>query len=165
VNERVVTITHRYEWDMAHRIPEHAGKCRRLHGHRYILEVDVTGWVQSSGPADGMVVDFGDVKDLVKRWLGHWDHRTMLAESDPLCAVWDESKPVTESGVCAGDVCDEHFGIFRVPFIPTAENIALEVYRILSQHLNITRVRIYETPNGWAEVHGGDIYPRIEDKD
>ena len=35
--------TRRIEWDMGHRVPEHGGKCRTPHGHRYVAEVTVRG--------------------------------------------------------------------------------------------------------------------------
>ena len=58
----MITVTRRYEWDMAHRLPEHSGKCSRLHGHRYVAEIDVEGEIdQASGSSHGMVLDFGDL--------------------------------------------------------------------------------------------------------
>jgi 6-pyruvoyltetrahydropterin/6-carboxytetrahydropterin synthase len=157
----IITITHKHDWDMGHRLPRHDGKCARLHGHRYVAEIDITGELQTEGPATGMVIDFYLIKEMVKQLIDvQWDHRTMLWEGDPLCAIWAEDKPVTEDGVCAGDVADVHFGIFRVPFMPTAENIAAEILKRLrsgdvgqgGRGLNVTRVRVYETPNGWAEA-------------
>lgn len=133
---QLVTLTTRYEWDMGHRLPSHNGKCRRLHGHRYTAEIDVTGPLMTLGPSMGMVVDFYVLKKAIDAAIGHWDHRTMLHEEDPL-RLDDE----------------DDTGVLRVSFVPTAENIAREVMRVMRmQGLNITRVRVYETPNGWAEV-------------
>ncbi|MFA6315603.1 MAG: 6-carboxytetrahydropterin synthase [Candidatus Paceibacterota bacterium] len=131
----VVTVTKRYDWDMGHRLPDHGGKCRRLHGHRYTAEIDITGRVCT----DGMVVDFGDLKQVLEQRIGAWDHRCMLHDKDQLMSNY---KPEAQ----------DLWGVFRVPFIPTAENIAVEVLRLLRVDFNVTRVRIYETPNGWAEV-------------
>ena len=59
----------------AHRLPDHEGKCFRLHGHTYGLEVTVAGTPQTSGPAAGMVMDFADlrarVSELVVERLDH----------------------------------------------------------------------------------------------
>jgi 6-pyruvoyltetrahydropterin/6-carboxytetrahydropterin synthase len=49
----------------AHRLPDHEGKCCRLHGHTYGLEVTVQGTPQQSGPAAGMVMDFAELKSRV----------------------------------------------------------------------------------------------------
>ena len=133
----ITTITLRYEWDMGHRLPLHDGKCRRLHGHRYVSEVDVTGPLVTHGPSTGMVADFTDVKHFVKLVIdGQWDHRTMLWEQDELYAA----------------SMDPDYGIFRVPFMPTAENIAAELLRLLRPNMPVTRVKVWETPSGSAEV-------------
>ncbi len=59
----------------AHRLPEHEGKCQRLHGHTYELEVTVEGTPQRSGPAAGMVMDFAELRqqvgDLIVQALDH----------------------------------------------------------------------------------------------
>ena len=51
----------------AHRLPEHEGKCCRLHGHTYGLEVTVEGAPQTSGPAAGMIMDFADLRATGER--------------------------------------------------------------------------------------------------
>jgi 6-pyruvoyltetrahydropterin/6-carboxytetrahydropterin synthase len=69
------TITVAANFSAAHRLPEHEGKCSRLHGHTYGLEVTVAGVPQESGPAMGMVMDFADlrgrVSELVLEPLDH----------------------------------------------------------------------------------------------
>lgn len=47
-------------------LPHHPGKCSRLHGHSYRLEVAVDGPLQDEGPAEGMVVDFDEIDKIVK---------------------------------------------------------------------------------------------------
>lgn len=134
------TVTKRYEWDMGHRLPSHNGKCRRLHGHRYVAEIDVTGDVQARS---GMVIDFYLFKTILDDTIGQWDHKTMLFHTDPM---W-------HSLVAIAHTEPENYGCFPVPFIPTAENIAREIMRMLStRNWKVTRVRVYETPSGWAEV-------------
>lgn len=56
-----VTITRSFTFDAAHVLPWHPGKCSRLHGHTYRLEVSVTGPLDSNG----VVVDFADLKTAV----------------------------------------------------------------------------------------------------
>jgi 6-pyruvoyltetrahydropterin/6-carboxytetrahydropterin synthase len=59
----VITISSSFA--AAHRLPDHEGKCFRLHGHTYGLEVSVEGAPQESGPASGMVMDFADLRTRV----------------------------------------------------------------------------------------------------
>ena len=49
-------ITRRLEFDAGHRIPDHRSQCRHLHGHRYVLEITLSGGVirQEGDPANGM---------------------------------------------------------------------------------------------------------------
>jgi 6-pyruvoyltetrahydropterin/6-carboxytetrahydropterin synthase len=70
-----ITITVTATFAAAHRLPDHEGKCFRLHGHTYGLEVSVEGTPQETGPAAGMVMDFADlrarVNELVVEKLDH----------------------------------------------------------------------------------------------
>lgn len=56
-------VTCSFTFEAAHRLPWHPGRCRNLHGHSYRLEVTVEGPIGASG----MVMDFDDVKALVRR--------------------------------------------------------------------------------------------------
>jgi len=46
-------------------IPDHKGKCKYVHGHSYVVEVQITGIYNRK---DGMLVDFGDVKSIIDRF-------------------------------------------------------------------------------------------------
>lgn len=59
-------IRKQFRFEAAHVLPHHPGKCGRLHGHSYRFEVAVAGPLQTSGPAQGMVVDFDDISAVVK---------------------------------------------------------------------------------------------------
>ncbi|MFO7820237.1 MAG: 6-carboxytetrahydropterin synthase, partial [Halanaerobacter sp.] len=64
-----ISVTKSFSWDMSHMLAGHQGECRNLHGHTYKLEVEVVnkaGQMQEVGPARGMVVDFKDLKEIVK---------------------------------------------------------------------------------------------------
>jgi len=72
------TITVALAFAAAHRLPEHEGKCQRLHGHTYELEVTVQGTPQASGPAAGMVMDFAELRDQVtKLVVSRLDHQML----------------------------------------------------------------------------------------
>ncbi len=47
-------------------LPHHPGKCSRLHGHSYRLDVAVAGGLRADGPAQGMVEDFDEIARIVR---------------------------------------------------------------------------------------------------
>jgi 6-pyruvoyltetrahydropterin/6-carboxytetrahydropterin synthase len=72
------TITVAAHFSAAHRLPEHEGKCCRLHGHTYGLEVTIAGVPQDAGPTAGMVMDFADLRQRVGELvLEPLDHRLL----------------------------------------------------------------------------------------
>jgi 6-pyruvoyltetrahydropterin/6-carboxytetrahydropterin synthase len=119
------------------------GKCRYLHGHNGRLEVDV----ESDSLDDlGMVVDFGEVRDVVKGWIdSELDHRMILCERDPLLATLKD----------AGEP------LYVMAENPTAENIAKHVFDVARDSgLNVTEVRLWETPSSYATYGLGDTEPQ-----
>lgn len=144
----MATCTRRLEFDAAHRVPGHGGKCRTLHGHRYVVDITCTGVVQE----DGMIVDFGVIKDVVGEWVDNsLDHTTILWRGDSLAKGIEESF----KGM-PGD-------IYWMTSPPTAENLAeLLVGKaggfLKDFGIEVQSVRVYETPNCWADacsVQGG----------
>ena len=62
----------------AHRLPEHQGKCRDLHGHTYTVEVSVGGVPEREGPSTGMVMDFSDLRERIgKLVIEPLDHKLL----------------------------------------------------------------------------------------
>jgi 6-pyruvoyltetrahydropterin/6-carboxytetrahydropterin synthase len=59
-----VIVRRRFDFEAAHRLPHHPGKCRELHGHSYVLRIAVDRPVD---PDSGMAIDFGDLKAVVRR--------------------------------------------------------------------------------------------------
>lgn len=74
--------TRRLEFDSGHCIPNRDGQCKHLHGHRYAIEVTLTGEV-ADHPCkadDGMVLDFGNIKKLTNQvCVDQWDHAFLVA--------------------------------------------------------------------------------------
>lgn len=68
----MLTVTKRFEFCYSHFLPAHQGKCKELHGHNGILEVEVTGRVD---PSTGMIIDFGNLKIALERVLEKLDHK------------------------------------------------------------------------------------------
>jgi 6-pyruvoyltetrahydropterin/6-carboxytetrahydropterin synthase len=66
------SVTRTFTFEAAHQLPWHPGKCRRLHGHSYRLEVTVGGPVG----VDGIVVDFDELRQVVEREVvDRYDHQ------------------------------------------------------------------------------------------
>ena len=148
--ETAISITRRLEFDSGHRIPNHDGQCRHLHGHRYAIEVTLTGEVANHpGKADdGMVLDFGDIKKLTNQYVVDlWDHAFLVAKEDESLVAFLSTLPNHKT------VIMEH--------VPTVENLATAAFVILKPvfnkafegRLELSCIRLYETPNCWADVH------------
>jgi len=70
---REVIVRRRFEFEAAHKLPHHPGKCRELHGHSYKLYVSVQRDVD---PQSGMAIDFGELKSIVREAVvDRMDHR------------------------------------------------------------------------------------------
>ena len=144
-------ITRRLEFDAGHRIPNHNSQCKHLHGHRYAIEITLSGdIITKTGISEqGMVMDFSDVKNIAKEKLvDAWDHAFL---------VYRDDKPVYEF---LATLPDHKTVILDV--VPTAENLAQAAFNILApcyrdvygNQLRLERVRLYETPNNWADCTG-----------
>lgn len=67
-----------FKWEAAHRLPRHEGKCKHIHGHSYKMTVEFEG----EPNANGMVIDFNDIKKIIQPHIDNIDHSTMIAEGD-----------------------------------------------------------------------------------
>ncbi len=147
-------ITRRLEFDAGHRIPDHQSQCRHLHGHRYALEITLAGEViEAAGqPHNGMVMDFSEVKAIAMRHLVEtWDHAFLVYRGDTAITDFLASLPDHKTVV--------------LDSVPTAENLARIAFERLaplyrdtySNHLHLEQVRLYETPNCWADCRRSDF--------
>ena len=86
----MVSVTKVIEWDMGHRVPNHKHKCANPHGHRYRLELTVSGLVseEKGSSSEGMVVDFSEIKQaMMDRIHDPLDHCFMAYEDDPMAQL------------------------------------------------------------------------------
>jgi 6-pyruvoyltetrahydropterin/6-carboxytetrahydropterin synthase len=139
-------ITKEIEIDMAHRVPNHKSKCQNLHGHRYKIEVGVDDkLVDLKGDsAEGMVIDFGDLKNIMMEVLDkNFDHNAIFYQEDPgIQLLLQVQKFQTKKIVLAS-------------FIPTAENLSEYWFHLLKAELlkvdiKIKHVKVWETPTSTA---------------
>jgi len=74
----MISITKIFRFEAAHQLPYHQGACKNIHGHSYILSVEVAGPVQSGNHASaGMIMDFGELKKAVNHILEKLDHHLL----------------------------------------------------------------------------------------
>jgi len=144
-----IRVTKRFHFEMAHTLYKYNGLCRNIHGHSYNLEVTIAGEPRNEPghPKDGMVLDFGDLKNIVKtQVVNRFDHALML---NHLVSEKHQEllKQTTER-------------IIVVDFQPTSENIAAYIAKILQQHLpagvHLFSIRLYETVTSFAEWFATD---------
>ena len=150
----MLTITRKLEFDAGHRIPDHKSQCRNLHGHRYTLEITLTGnIIEADGCSDnGMIMDFSDVKALANKHLVDvWDHAFLVYENDHLVREFLATIPGHKTVI--------------IDRIPTVENLAKVAFDILRQvfldrfgtGLRLHKLVLHETPNCWAEITNDEL--------
>ncbi|RPI73734.1 MAG: 6-carboxytetrahydropterin synthase [Ignavibacteriales bacterium] len=130
-------IAKEFRWEMGHRLPEHFDKCKNIHGHSYVMIVELEGDIDESG----MVMDYYDVKKIINPIVEKLDHAFMVYKEDKEIILFLEkmkSKMVI------------------VEFQSTVENICTyfltEIKKIsLPENISKVTVRIYETADDYAE--------------
>lgn len=133
-----MTVTRRFELDAAHRLHEHEGRCKFLHGHRYVFDVTLQG----DPDYMGRVLDFYRMKELVGGWLDeNWDHATLVWVKDESLLQWLGS-------------FDQRFYVLECP--PTIERLSQVLaerltFVLIGEGCHVSKIVGYETPNSWAE--------------
>lgn len=142
VHPQRIRCTRRLEFDAAHRVMEHESKCRNLHGHRYVIEASFEA--KQLDTLD-RVIDFGVIKERLGAWIDeHWDHTTILNTRDRVLG-----EAIT---------AQTNQRIYYIEGNPTAEKMAEYLLNSVCPRLfsdadvRCTKLRLYETPNCYAEV-------------
>ena len=125
-------------FDSAHFLAGYNGKCANIHGHRWVIEALVAQEeLIESGEKRGMILDFSDLKKVVRAIAESFDHM-LIIEAGSL-------KPTTIAALE-----DEGFRLREVSFRPTAENFAKYFYGLLKSDLPVKSVTVFETPDNCA---------------
>jgi 6-pyruvoyltetrahydropterin/6-carboxytetrahydropterin synthase len=144
-----IRVTKEFSFEMAHALWNYDGACRNIHGHSYRLFVTLLGVPNpdNSSPKFGMVLDFKDLKEMVK---------------GPVVDFFDHSLVVYREA--DGDVLStirtmyEKVHVFD--FQPTCENLVQYIVDTiqtkLGPGLELQAVKLYETANSFAEWHVDD---------
>ncbi|MEM6648397.1 MAG: 6-carboxytetrahydropterin synthase [Bacteroidota bacterium] len=133
-------VAKRFRWEGAHRLPWHTGGCQHLHGHSYVMFVEVEGEPDERG----MLIDFKAIKQIIRPLVEAWDHATLVAEDDA---------PLREALDLLGSKQ------YLLPYDSTSENLCRYVLdhmvnegaEVLKAHrINRIRVRVQETETCYA---------------
>ena len=141
----MIRITKIFNFETAHVLYNYDGKCKNMHGHSYKLFVTVKGNPINDldHHTNGMVVDFGDIKKIVKEEIVDiWDHAVLVNGDSP-------HKLLGESLESQG-----HKVIF-CDYQPTCENmlydIASKIQSKLPSEIQLAYLKLHETENSYGE--------------
>jgi len=144
-----IRLTKEFQFDMAHALWNYDGKCKNIHGHTYKLFVTVIGEPinDENNPKNGMVMDFGDLKKIVKKYIyDTHDHHIAVNANSP-----------------HSEIKFENFNIELVQrknYQPTCELMVIEFVEIIKKYLpdsvKLYSLKLYETPTSFAEWFAED---------
>ncbi len=142
-----IRVVKEFSFETAHALDGYHGKCVNIHGHTYKLSVAVFGIpaIDKSDSKCGMVMDFGELKSLVKsKVIGLFDHRLLLRNDSRFRGIEKRDRAVR-----------------YVPYQPTCENMLLEIVGILKpalpQGVGLVKVLLRETESSYAEWNENDF--------
>ncbi len=122
-------------FDASHRLLTYEGKCHNLHGHRWKVEIWITGVPDEK---TNILVDYNDLKKIVERF----DHEIILNAADPLVSRIEEFHPVVTT-----------------PGDPTSELLAELIrndiesqYKESGRNITVDLIRVWESPTCYAEL-------------
>jgi len=144
-----IRITKMYDFEMAHVLKDYDGPCRNIHGHSYKLFVTITGTPinDPDSPKKGMVMDFKDLKAIVKtRIVNRFDHALVInSETDPV--MIESMKKHMEN-------------VIQVDYQPTCENLVADfagiIKSLLPDHVQLHNLRLWETATSYSEWFAED---------
>lgn len=145
-----VRITKEFTFEMAHALYGHDGLCRNIHGHSYHLFVTLKGKPvhDSSDKKNGMLMDFGDLKALVRQSvLEEFDHALVLNADSPHKDEYKKLETYSEK-------------IVLFPTQPTCENMVVyfaeKLRKNLPENIELHCLILRETSSTYAEWYAED---------
>lgn len=130
-------IAKEFTWEMGHRLPEHFGKCKNIHGHSYKMIIEIDGDIDNNG----MVLDYYELKQIMNPIIEELDHAFMVYTSDN--QVIEFLDKIKSKKVVVG-------------FQSTVENICMYLIKRVSEstlpdNIKKVKIRVCETPDDYAE--------------
>jgi 6-pyruvoyltetrahydropterin/6-carboxytetrahydropterin synthase len=145
-----IRITKQFNFETGHALYGYDGKCRNVHGHSYKLSVTVIGnpIVDTSHVKLGMVIDFGDLKKIVKEEIvTQFDHATVFNKNTPHVELANE---LTQRG----------HKVILADYQPTSENMvvdfAVKIKARLPEGIKLHSLKLQETETSFAEWYASD---------
>ncbi|MBN2662060.1 MAG: 6-carboxytetrahydropterin synthase [Bacteroidales bacterium] len=144
-----IRITKEFQFEMAHALWNYDGKCKNVHGHTYILYVTVLGEPinDNLNPKNGMVMDFGDLKKIIREEIfDKHDHFVTVNGNSPHAKINFEQYNVEQ--------------VQRKNYQPTCENMVIDFVEVIKSNLpkniELVMLRLYETQTSFAEWRAED---------
>ncbi len=145
-----IRITKQFNFETGHALYGYDGKCKNVHGHSYKLSVTVIGTpiTDSSNVKFGMVIDFSDLKRIVKEEIvDQFDHATVFNKNTPHIEL-------------AAELIQREHHVLLVDYQPTSENMVIDfAQRIkarLPKDIELHSLKLQETGTSFAEWHAAD---------
>jgi len=143
----MIRITKEFKFEMAHALYGYDGLCKNIHGHSYRLWVTIKGKIkkETKHTKDGMVLDFGDLKKIIKyEIIEKYDHSLVL----------NMNSPHAEIDLSAFEK------VYYLPYQPTSENLVSDFAKIIQNELpkdiTLYKVILSETATSFAEWNSND---------
>ncbi|MCL9770628.1 6-carboxytetrahydropterin synthase [Flavobacterium sp. HXWNR69] len=145
-----IRITKQFSFETGHALYGYDGKCKNVHGHSYKLSVTVIGKpiTDPSNVKYGMVIDFGDLKKIVKEQIVDvFDHATVFNKNTPHIEL---AKELELRG----------HEVILVDYQPTSENMVVDfsnkIKKLLPENIKLHSLRLQETETSFAEWFASD---------
>ena len=145
-----IRITKQLSFETGHALYGYDGKCRNVHGHSYKLSVTVIGEpiADSSHVKFGMVIDFSDLKKIVKEEIVDvFDHATVFNKNTPHVEL-------------AKELSDRGHSVLLADYQPTSEMMVIDfaekIKKRLPKQTQLFSLRLQETATSYAEWYASD---------
>jgi len=145
-----IRITKQFSFETGHALYGYDGKCRNVHGHSYKLHVTVIGKpiTDNSNVKFGMVIDFGDLKKIVKsKIVDVFDHVTVFNKNTPHVEL---AKELEKRG----------HNILLVDYQPTSEMMLIDfaemIQKELPSQIKLHSLKLQETDSSYAQWFAAD---------
>ncbi|MEO6346796.1 MAG: 6-carboxytetrahydropterin synthase [Aquaticitalea sp.] len=145
-----IRITKQFSFETGHALYGYDGKCKNVHGHSYKLSVTVIGnpIMDIENVKFGMVIDFGDLKKIVKSEIVDvFDHATVFNKNTPHVEL-------------AKELADRGHNVLLVDYQPTSEmmvvDFAAKIKKYLPDTVKLHALKLQETDTSFAEWYASD---------
>ncbi|MCF4100569.1 6-carboxytetrahydropterin synthase [Gillisia sp. M10.2A] len=145
-----IRITKQFSFETGHALYGYDGKCKNVHGHSYKLSVTVIGTpiTDTTNVKYGMVIDFGDLKRIVKSEIvDKFDHATVFNKNTPHVEL-------------AAELQQRDHNVILVNYQPTSENMVIDfsekIKKNLPPHIQLHSLKLQETDTSFAEWYACD---------